>query len=318
MRKALFVGINTYDNYADLEGCVNDAIELSTVLQRHASGAPNFSTKTLTSAENEITDEVLDDAVQELFSGECDVALFYFAGHGYFDDTNDEGMLIAQNYKKKNGIRISDILGYANKATGIKNKVIILDCCEAGAAGQQKHLKGGESLIGDGVTILTACKKSQAAKEEAGQGVFTRLLIQALHGGAATVLGQVSPGNMYSFIDGALGPWEQRPVFKTSVSQFISLRDISPLVPLETLRQLPEWFPENESMFKLDPSFEPDHADYDPENGKIFKQLQKCNRHSLIDPVNEEHMYYAAIHSTGCRLSALGAYYRELALRGHI
>ncbi len=28
-------------------------------------------------------------------------------------------------------------------------------------------------------------------------------------------------------------------------------------------------------------------------------------------------MYYAALHSTGCRLTALGAYYRELAIKGH-
>jgi hypothetical protein len=28
-------------------------------------------------------------------------------------------------------------------------------------------------------------------------------------------------------------------------------------------------------------------------------------------------MYYAALNSTGCRLTALGAYYRELAIKGH-
>jgi hypothetical protein len=28
-------------------------------------------------------------------------------------------------------------------------------------------------------------------------------------------------------------------------------------------------------------------------------------------------MYFAAINSKGCRLTALGAYYRELAIKGH-
>lgn len=71
-------------------------------------------------------------------------------------------------------------------------------------------------------------------------------------------------------------------------------------------------------MFPLDPSYEPTElAVFSIENGDVFAQLQKCNRHSLIEPVDAEHMYYAAINSTGCRLTALGAYYRELAIKGH-
>ncbi|MNM96991.1 hypothetical protein D3C81_1094860 [compost metagenome] len=106
-------------------------------------------------------------------------------------------------------------------------------------------------------------------------------------------------------------------MFKTNVSQFISLREVSPLIPKEILRKLPEWFAEAESVYPLAPSFEPTEPEFNPEHGDVFAQLQKCNRHSLIEPVDAEHMYYAAIHSTGCRLTALGAYYRELAIKGH-
>lgn len=80
---------------------------------------------------------------------------------------------------------------------------------------------------------------------------------------------------------------------------------------------MPEWFPEPEYVYPLTPAHEPEHSSYDPELGKVFAQLQKCNRHSLVEPVDAEHMYFAAIKSTGCRLTALGAYYRELALKGH-
>jgi hypothetical protein len=106
-------------------------------------------------------------------------------------------------------------------------------------------------------------------------------------------------------------------VFKTNVSQFVPLREVTPLIAEETLRKLKDWFPEPSYVFPLDPSYEPTEAAFDPDNGEIFKQLQKCNRHSLIEPVDAEHMYYAALHSTGCRLTALGAYYRELAIKGH-
>jgi len=318
VRKGLFIGINEYNHISDLSGCNNDAIEMSSVLARHASGSPNFNNRVITTAETEITAQVMEEAIKELYSGSCDVALLYFAGHGLFDSDLDEGMLLPQDYQRREGIRISDILKWASDANDINNKIIILDCCQAGAAGEARQLKGGDSIIGDGITVLTACKKEEPAKENGKNGVFTGLMLQALHGGAANILGHITPGNLYSFVDNALGPWEQRPVFKTNVSQFIALREMAPLVPLDTLRKLPEWFPAEEHIFQLNPSFEPEEKEhFNPENGEIFSQLQKCNRHSLIEPVDAEHMYFAAINSTGCRLTALGAYYRSLAEKGH-
>jgi hypothetical protein len=318
MRKGLFIGINNYTHVSQLSGCNNDAMAMASVLKTDANGDPNFKNIVLTSAEDYLSREKLEDQIRELFSGDCNVALLYFAGHGSFDLDTDEGMLIPQDYKSaKDGIRISDILNWASKATKIKNKMIILDCCQGGSAGETRVLRSEGSVIGEGMTILTACKKEQPAMEGAGHGVFTGLLLQALHGGAANILGKITPGSLYSFVDNALDAWEQRPVFKTNVSQFISLREVSPLIPKEILRKLPEWFPEAESVYPLAPSFEPTEPEFNPEQGEVFAQLQKCNRHSLIEPVDAEHMYYAAIHSTGCRLTALGAYYRELAIKGH-
>ena len=50
----------------------------------------------------------------------------------------------------------------------------------------------------------------------------------------------------------------------------------------------------------------------------MFKELQICNRHGLVVPVDAEHMYYAAINSTSCKLTALGAHYRKLAAMSRI
>ncbi|HWH85810.1 MAG TPA: caspase family protein [Pseudomonas sp.] len=318
MRKGLFIGINHYAHISPLSGCCNDAMAMASVLKTNANGDPNFKNVVLTSAEDTLGRGKLEDQIRELFSGDCNVALLYFAGHGGFDTDNDEGMLLPQDYRNtKDGIRISDILNWAAKATRIKNKVIILDCCQSGSAGEVRALRSESSVVGEGMTILTACKKAQPALEGAQHGVFTGLLLQALHGGAANILGDITPGSLYSFVDNALSAWEQRPVFKTNVSQFISLREVSPLIPKQILRKLPDWFAEAESIFPLDPSYEPTEQAFVPEHGEVFAQLQKCNRHSLIEPVDAEHMYYAALHSTGCRLTALGAYYRELALKGH-
>ncbi|MGP2417244.1 caspase family protein [Pantoea ananatis] len=321
MRKALFVGINEYEVIQDLKGCESDAMSMSEVLSRHADGRPNFGTKKLLNSPTKpITREVLEKEIQMLFSGDADIALLFFAGHGYFDQNIDEGVVLPFDYiqSKNNGVRISDILNWANKADKIRNKIIILDCCQSGVAGQIRNLRGGESLISDGSTILTACQRDEFAMEENGHGVFTTLMLEALYGAGANILGYVTPGSLYSFVDQALGEWEQRPVFKTNVSRFVILRETGARISLDTLRMLPIWFKEDSSVFNLNPSFEPESNMPDENNVSVFKQLQACNRHGLVEPVDAEHMYFAAMHSTGCRLTALGVYYKKLAAKQRI
>ena len=331
MRKALVVGINDYDNINSLNWCENDAMAMSQALERHASGDPNFSTQLLTTNNKmPLTGRLIEQKIQELFSGNADVALFYFAGHGGFDDTKSEGIICLQDYAFNNGgsIRISDILHWANESK-INNKIIILDSCNSGAAGNDRNIKSESSMIGDGITILTACTKEETAQENSSDqhGLFTSLLLEGLYGGAVNILGQVTPGSLYSFIDNALNSWEQRPVFKTNVSKFISLRDNLPLIDKSILRELPKWFNDPTDIFSLDPSYEPDrnnipeefrHLPVNDEHVEIFKKLQKCNRYGLIIPHEAEHMYYAAINSKGCKLTALGAYYRKVCLKGNI
>jgi hypothetical protein len=74
------------------------------------------------------------------------------------------------------------------------------------------------------MTIFTASTKGQYAAEANGGGVFTGLLIDALGGAAANLIGEVTPGGVYAHIDQSLGNWSQRPVFKTNVKKFVSLR----------------------------------------------------------------------------------------------
>lgn len=52
------------------------------------------------------------------------------------------------------------------------------------------------------------------------------------------------------------------------------LREVAPLIAEETLRKLKDWFPEPSFVFRLDPSYEPTEAQFNPEHGDIFKQLQ--------------------------------------------
>ena len=49
-----------------------------------------------------------------------------------------------------------------------------------------------------------------------------------------------------------------------------------------------------------------------------FKLLQKLQSIGFVKPIDEEFMYFAAMHSTGCKLTELGKYYWRLVNEGRI
>ncbi|WP_257142778.1 hypothetical protein [Bacillus thuringiensis] len=152
-----------------------------------------------------------------------------------------------------------------------------------------------------------------------GAGIFTSLLIDALQGGAADLRGYITPGSLYSYVDEALGAWEQRPVFKTNVSRFTQLRRIEPNIPLITLRKIKDYFSSPEVEYKLDPSYEFTNKESAiEENVAIFKDLQKFQSVGLVVPVDAEYMYFAAMESKSCRLTALGYQYWRLVNEGKV
>lgn len=75
---------------------------------------------------------------------------------------------------------------------------------------------------------MAASQTWQASEEDAKRehGVFTDLLLQGLKGGAADISGNITPASLYSFVDQSLGAWQQRPVFKTNISQFLPIRTV--------------------------------------------------------------------------------------------
>lgn len=325
MKRALVVGIDAYPN-DPLTGCVNDAVAMGTVLATAGNGDPNFSVRSLTSQDHEVTAAVLNEAVEELFAGDAETIVLYFAGHGIINRETNTGHIVAQDGRKGGwGMSLTDILGLANRAyPRIKSSVIILDSCHSGFAGEVAALAREDvSVIGTGVTILTASHREGTAADGVKHGLFTEIVLDGLRGAASDVLGNITPAALYSLVDQTLGPWGgQRPIYKANVQTFVTLRQVEPRVPKEFLRRLPNLFPDETSEFQLDPSYEPARDNVPPEikaipvdeaHVAIFKGLQACNRNGLVVPVGTEHMYYAAIESRSCRLTAIGAHYRKLA-----
>ncbi|HBO1490233.1 MAG: caspase family protein [Brachymonas denitrificans] len=319
MRIALIVGINHYEHGGSLYGCVDDAHAVQAVLARHGDGSVNFDCKmfTGTGPTDRVERSLLKDRVEELFKAQADIALFYFAGHGHIEATG--GYLLATDSRRGDeGLSLSEVLALANKSPA-RNKIIILDSCHSGIAGTPP-VAGELASLSEGLTILTASAADQYATEENGRGVFTTLLVDALHGGAANLTGDITPGSIYAHVDQSLGAWEQRPIFKTNVRQFVSLRKVNPPISLDDLRRITEFFPQRGFEYKLDPTFEPELKGRDPgmpppdpENTRKFALLQRYNRLNLVAPVNAPHMWHAAMQSKSCKLTVLGEHYRLLA-----
>lgn len=315
-RKALVVGIDNYPS-CPLYGCCNDSEAIKDLLINHENGNPNFA---VWKKDNVMTKGELRMLIEKCFEGDADVALFYYSGHGHIDSVG--GYLVTPDFSEYDyGVSLQDVLTIANNSK-CKERIIILDSCYSGFMGSINTTEQDTAVIKEGVTIMTASRNSQTSMEVNGHGVFTTLLMEALKGGAADVTGHISIAGVYAFIDKALGPWEQRPIFKTNVTRFTSLREVKPQVDITVLRKIATYFETEDFKYELDPSFEPTnkreeiHKVVEPyankEHTAIFSDLQKLEGIGLVVPVEEEHMYFAAMNSKSCELTAVGKQYWRL------
>jgi hypothetical protein len=315
MRRALLVGVDDYPT-APLAGCVNDVRAMGSVLGKNYDGSPNFDLKLLTAPSSSVTRADLREHVGQLLREPADVALFFFSGHG--TENNLGGYLVTQDATQYDeGVSLTELLTWANQSP-VREVVFLLDCCHSGALGQVPALQNDQAILRQGVSILTASRSSEVAIETGGMGLFTSLVVAALDGGAADAIGRITVASVYSYVDESLGPWDQRPLFKSHVSTLIPLRNAQPAIDVAILRQLPLWFSQPDAEFPLDPSYEPDADPPNEEHERVFGCLQRCRAAKLVEPVGEEHMYYAAMHSGACRLTALGRHYWRLANEGRI
>lgn len=320
MKKALLIGINDYPGANKLNGCIEDINQVKNAIERNGDDSPNFDVRMLPDVQ---TSAEVMGAIEQLFSGNGDAALLYFSGHGYVNTTGAEIVMphdISTGTQYYSGIQMSSIMNVVNKSP-IRNKIIILDCCHSGNMGRY-NLQDSGSVLNSGVSILTACREDETAMEAGGHGLFTEMLCMALNGGASDFCGNITMGGVYAYIDRSFGPWDQRPVFKTNVTEFAPIRKVEPQVPLYVIRELTKLFVDPTEDLPLDPSFEdtnnPDieHKWVEPyankDNVRKFKLLQKLQSIGFVKPVDEQFMYFAAMNSKACRLTELGRYYWRL------
>jgi len=322
-RRALLIGINDYDYMEPLSWCVEDALAMRLVLESHEDYTPNFACRTLTSRAAQslttgvpspverVTFNTLRIALEELFAFD-DMVLFYFSGHAY--PTEQGVYLVTQDGTESlPGILLNDLLTMANNSSA-REVLLLIDSCYSGALGEPDLTGGVTNLyLRSGVTLLASARSDQQALEINGHGLFTGLVIGALKGGASDVRGRVSAASIYAYVEQALGPWDQRPIYKSNATRLSPIRYCIPAIRDDELRALPQLFPQADHHYYLDPSYEVTRPEAIPKHVALFKLFKRYQVARLLRPVLDEDLYFAAIRNHPVELTPLGQFYWYLA-----
>ena len=308
MPGALLIGIDDYKNFDSLSGCVADAKAMRDMLETNYDGSPNYECRLLTSG---ITKGTLRTQWIELLAtkGHGEDALLYFAGHGTPMETG--GFLVTEDGDNQDpGLPMDELLVLANK-TQARTVLLILDCCYSGYLGNPAGLN--QAQLREGVTILAASRPTEAARESGSGGLFTKLVLGALSGGAADVRGRVSAAAIYAYAEQALGFWDQRPLYKSHANRLAPVRLCKPAVEDALLRELAIIFSRPEATVRMDPSYEFTHPTKDPKNVELFQKFKILRNAGLLTTEEEKDLYFVALESQTVRLTPLGQFYWQLA-----
>ena len=322
LKRALVVGINSYERTSQLTGCVADAEAMSQVLEAHADLRPNYQCRVLLDKLEDgsrITRGALYRACEELFTDIRDDVLLYYSGHGVL--TPYGGYLCAYNSNRDDwGVPMDVIVKMAN-ASRARDILMIFDCCHAGDFANPALLPVGNgqnplALLRENMTVIAASLGSQAALEAGGHGIFTTAVLSALRGGAADIMGWVTAPAIYSYVERRFGAFDQRPVYKSYATGVRVVRKCAPLIRRSTLVQLVNLFKAEDYLYRLDPEYEPEdeHGNvHEPVNhekvaiAQLFKRFRDAGL--LTTTIPGEQLYWTARLSHTVELTLRGREY---------
>jgi hypothetical protein len=324
-RRALIVGIDTYEHAPALSACVADAEAMRDLLQRHSDGSINYDCRVLLDRmENgkPITRAALRTACEKLFNDFKGEVLFYFSGHGVL--TPYGGHLCTYDSAKGDwGVQMDEIIKMAtNSSAG--DILLILDCCHGGDLANPAGLNTGNrnnplALIREDMTVIASSLASQVSVEAGGHGLFTAAVIDALEGGAADHMGWVTAPAIYAYVERRFGSWDQRPVYKSHATCVNIVRQCAPLIDRLKLRRLIDFFPSHDYKYPLDPEHEPEdeHGNvHEPVNeakvviAQFFKDYRDAG---LLKPsTSGEQLFWTARRSHTVELTPRGQEYWRL------
>lgn len=195
--RAVLVGVASYKNveFEPLSCAPHDLALMERLLESHADGSENFEVTSMMLDEHtpESAADILATVDREIT--EAVNFVFYFSGHGHFDDFGLQLLTAEKLQRLDGGIYFDTLLHRFNRER--KTEItVILDCCFSGAAGNSSvdHLGGLHVMtqLRDGISILASSSAhGESFAEEDSASDFTAAVgecLESLDGGAVTVL----------------------------------------------------------------------------------------------------------------------------------
>jgi len=239
-RRAVIVGINQYQDpkIPALMGAENDARELYERLRNPNIGSFQIADNHFLLGEK-ATAEGIRKAISDVFwqtDDPCELALFYFSGHGLIYG-GDDSYFAPWDFSKDEpficGASIPEFKRVFSRSTA-SSVIVILDCCYSGVATQgDKAIPNSKSeyestlkaLSGEGRFILTSSSPDQKSREISlphfneekphAHGAFSFHMIEGLDGHASEDEGGIiSLPMLQKYVEGKFSSNpDQRPRF---------------------------------------------------------------------------------------------------------
>lgn len=309
-KKAVLIGNNNYPHTTELKGCVNDAERIGDMLKTNGKGDPNFSVWKF----HNLINAAIKNEISELLNDKRapDSALLYFAGHGYIDDSG--GYICGvDSAKDEMGVPMSWLANQIN-GSRIKEIIIILDCCHAGEMLNDPSSDFELAIIRKGVTILAATTRADVASEFCGRGFFSDIIYDGLCGAAIDILGHVTAMRLYQNAELLLTPWQQRPVFKSYLSELKPLRKCLPPVRKKMLRIITKspFFTDSEQQLQLSQDLLTGKTMVDEVEYSNLDLLLGFEKSGLLECLDRKHLLQAIETKENCSLSVYGKYFWKL------
>lgn len=188
----VLAGVDKYQDSAigNLRFCVADVERMENVLVRRCGYDPRRILALRNPTRLQLQEKTREWLVK---AARGDTVIVFFSGHGFLD-AESQGFLAPADCNRGNlgltAFRLDNLRDLLRQCRATQ-KVLILDCCHAGAAKGERADASGEELAAslgtaEGLITLASCRKQQQSIEwpERGHGLFTYHLSEGLAGAA--------------------------------------------------------------------------------------------------------------------------------------
>ena len=163
-------------------------------------------------------------------------------------------------------------------------------------------------------SIFQDTTTNDTATERPPNGIFTQILLSGLQGAGADAFGHVTAASLYNLADSMLSPWQQRPVFKSFVTQMSPLKTCQQEVTRQDLQQLVErkFKRAHQKSMQLTPSDVALDIEKQPIKAAYMRTLLKFYRAGLIHCDDHLSPFEAALQKKRFKLSPMGHFFSKL------